>query len=296
MDLPHLLLTRDLESHGYSRGEARRRVRGLTRIAPGAYAGTDGLSLEQVHRLRIEGVLGRVTNVVASHTSAALLWALPLMDHHLQVVHISRTPERAGRPTSRPGYRMHSPVVPHEHIALAGRFLATDPLRTVLDCARLLDPDWGVAIADAALHAGLISSGDLAEAVEHLPRLPGVGRARRLATMSSPLSESPGESLLRLRLHRMCLEVREQVQIGTARVDFLVAGGVVVEFDGRAKYGLNGDPERSHWAEKIRNDGLSELGYEVVHVVWADLWDEPALERRVMAAVHRWRRRHGLTG
>ena len=296
MDLPALVIPRDLESLGYSRSEARTRLGQLTRIAPGSYARTEGLDPEQVHLLRTDAVLKRVTNVVASHASAALLWGLPLMDGHLHLVHVSRTTGRAGRPKSGTGYRMHSRAVPDERTMLAGRFPASDPLLTVLDCARLLDPDWGVVIADAALHADLITPGGLAEAAEHLPRQPGVGRGRRLPLVTSALSESPGESLLRLRLRRMGLDVREQVQIGAARVDFLVAGGVVVEFDGRAKYVLTGDPEHAHWAEKIRNDGLVERGHEVLHIIWADLWDEAALQRRVEAAIRRWRRRHGHAG
>jgi hypothetical protein len=296
VDLPALVIPRDLESRGYSRSEARKHLGQLTRIAPGSYARTEGLVPEQVHRLRTDAVLRRVTNVVVSHTSAALLWGLPLMDGHLHLVHVSRTTERVGRPKSGTGYRMHSRAVPDERTVWAGRFPASDPLLTVLDCARFLDPDWGVVIADAALHADLITPGDLAEAADHLPRQPGVGRARRLPLVTSALSESPGESLLRLRLRRMGLDVQEQVQIGAARVDLLVAGGVVVEFDGRAKYGLTGDREQAHWAEKIRNDRLVERGHEIVHVVWADLWDEVALRHRIETALRRWRRRHGRTG
>ena len=74
---------------------------------------------------------------------------------------------------------------------------------------------------------------------------------------------------------------------GHPRVDFLIDEWLVIEFDGRAKYSLDGDPERAHWEEKRRHDRLVEAGYEVIHVVWAELWDELALRRRINRALGR---------
>ncbi|MGB7979539.1 MAG: hypothetical protein WCF36_01960 [Candidatus Nanopelagicales bacterium] len=112
----------------------------------------------------------------------------------------------------------------------------------MLDCARLLDRDWGVAVADAALRLVLCTQANLAEATRNLPRQPGVARVRRLPHHVSRLSESPGESLLRMRLARMGLSPEEQVVIGSARVDFLIDDFLVIEFDGRAKYEVDGTP------------------------------------------------------
>ncbi|MGB7979540.1 MAG: hypothetical protein WCF36_01965 [Candidatus Nanopelagicales bacterium] len=79
----------------------------MTRIATGAYASTDGLVAEEVHQLRVEAVLNRLQNVVASHISAGILWGLPFPSAQLQSAHVSPTPMRRGRPKSGPGYRMH---------------------------------------------------------------------------------------------------------------------------------------------------------------------------------------------
>lgn len=66
------------------------------------------------------------------------------------------------------------------------------------------------------------------------------------------------------------------------RADFLVGTRVLVEFDGRSKYGMDGRrSEDVLWAEKLREDRLRALGYIVVRLVWADL-DRP---QRVMARV-----------
>ena len=74
---------------------------------------------------------------------------------------------------------------------------------------------------------------------------------------------------------------------GHPRVDFLIDEWLVIEFDGRAKYSLDGDPERAHWEEKRRHDRLVEAGYAVIHVVRAELWDEPALRRRINRVLRR---------
>jgi very-short-patch-repair endonuclease len=71
-----------------------------------------------------------------------------------------------------------------------------------------------------------------------------------------------------------------------ARADFLVGERVVVEFDGRAKYGMDGRrPEHDLWAEKRREDRIRELGYIVVRVVWADLDRPDEVVARVLAAL-----------
>lgn len=283
-----LIRTADLVAAGYSLREQRRAVAGMTRVAAGTYARTAAMSPEEVHRVRTEAVLGRVGRVAASYATAAVLWELPVRAGDLRDVHVSPTSARPARPSSRNGYVMRSPAVADEEIALRLGLPTTDALRTVLDCARLLDPDWGVVIGDAAVHRGLITLADLGRAAQEMHRLKGAGRARTLQARCSPLSESPGESLLRLRLQRMGVEPREQVSMpwveGSPRVDFLIDDWLVVEFDGQGKYAMKGDIARAHWEEKIRHDRLIEAGHDVVHVIWAHLWDEPRLRQRVQRA------------
>lgn len=294
VDLPPLVLRRDLTARGYTDRESRLTLAGLRRLAPGSYARADGLALEQMHILRTQAVVGRLRHVAASHVSAAVLWGLPMLAEHLARVHISPTQDRRGRPKSRDSYRMHSRAVAQTRLREVLTVPVSEPVLTVLDCARWLDLDWAVAVADAALHSNLLTTDDLVDAAQDLPRQPGVQRARHLPGLVSPLAESPGESLLRQRLVRMGFAIREQVAIGSARVDLVAEGGVIVEFDGRGKYQLRGDPEQAHWAEKRRHDALVDRGYEVVHVCWADLWDERTLEQRIRTALRRWQRRAGV--
>ncbi len=64
------------------------------------------------------------------------------------------------------------------------------------------------------------------------------------------------------------------------RVDFLVAGRVVVEFDGAVKY-AGAEGRDGLIAEKRREDRLRALGYEVVRLTWDDL----AHPERVLGAI-----------
>ena len=70
------------------------------------------------------------------------------------------------------------------------------------------------------------------------------------------------------------------------RVDFLVAGRVVVEFDGLLKYRGEDGPEVVV-AEKRREDRLRELGYEVVRVTWDELAHPERILARIRAALLR---------
>ena len=282
-----ILRYREIGEHGVSPHEFRRAVATLTAIAPGAYADLADLTAESAHLLRATAILDRLSGVAASHSTALALWGLPVLTAHLETVHVSPTIRRSGRPRSRPRYRMHATLVPDASLAERAGVPVTDPVRTVLDCARLWSADWGVVAADAALHRGLIDPLELAQGAREVRRLTGAARARAVPGLASGLSESPGESLLRMRLIRMGLSPAEQVVIGSARVDFLVDDELVIEFDGRAKYELNGDPAGAHWAEKQRNDGLSERGKSLVHVTWTELWDEPRLRRRINTALRR---------
>jgi very-short-patch-repair endonuclease len=150
-------------------------------------------------------------------------------------------------------------------------------------------------IADAALRADLVSLDVLREAAAKTCNAHGSSRARALATTCSELAESPGESLLRLRLRRMGLPAAEQVTLedvdGQPRVDFVIDGSLVIEFDGESKYTLGGDVAKAHWLEKQRQDRIAEAGYEVLRVTWAQLWDEPRLRARVTQALRRAERR-----
>ncbi|WP_153506186.1 PDDEXK family nuclease [Cumulibacter manganitolerans] len=144
--------------------------------------------------------------------------------------------------------------------------------------------DAGLVAADAAAHRGLIVVDDVVAASRAIGRCPGAARARGLADLIEPATESPGETLTRLIAHRGGVRLEPQAPITDrrgkviARVDFLLAAERrIVEFDGKVKYGSSGDL----YAEKQREDRLRALGYEVVRVVWGDLARPSEVLRRI---------------
>jgi very-short-patch-repair endonuclease len=69
------------------------------------------------------------------------------------------------------------------------------------------------------------------------------------------------------------------------RVDFFwPEHGVIAEFDGQVKY----NDRSSIVSEKLREDRLRELGYEVVRITWSEVLNEPAkVAQRIRAAMGR---------
>jgi very-short-patch-repair endonuclease len=157
----------------------------------------------------------------------------------------------------------------------------TSVARTVVDLARH-DRSDGLMAADAALREQLVDVTEVDDALAAARGWPGVRRARSVLVLASPLSESPLESLVRLRLHDAGFPAPElQVCIaGTPyRVDLLLAEHrLIIEADGRVKY--TGD---ELWAEKRRETRLRALGYRVERLLWEDVVQRwPETRRRLV--------------
>ena len=167
----------------------------------------------------------------------------------------------------------------------------------VLQVAALFGVEAGLVSADAALREGRATRAELDGALPVLGGSRGQLRAARTAELASALSESAGESRTRWVLLTLGLPLPEQqAQIVdgegafVARVDFLYRDRrVVVEFDGMLKY----DDPAALRQEKLREDRLRELGYEVVRLTWADLGDPRVVERKLTAAFARSAARRG---
>ena len=127
---------------------------------------------------------------------------------------------------------------------------------------------------------------DTAEILRAMAGRRGVARARKLLSLLSPASESPGESLTRYWLLRLGAP-EPQLQI---RVDdrgetwYLDLGWLVVmvevEYDGEGKYALSGD---ALFREKQRQDRLAALGRRTLRVTKRDLKSPHDLFARVLA-------------
>jgi very-short-patch-repair endonuclease len=171
-------------------------------------------------------------------------------------------------------------------------FRVTTLERTVLDCARILGLAQAAVIGDSALRQGA----DLArlhQQLEDSPLKRGSRRAERLLEALDARSESAGETRTRLLLRSFGLDaVVPQFEIHTSsglfRADFAdPASRVVIEFDGKGKYGDYKPADQVLLAERRRENALSEDGWTFLRLEWSQL-DRPAeLRRRVFATLAR---------
>jgi hypothetical protein len=170
--------------------------------------------------------------------------------------------------------------------------------RTVLDLCRTLPLEQAVAAGDCALGYGL-SIELLADSLVQLGRSPGVRQARRAIELMDWRSESPGESVSRVRIitdgvpaPEPQLVIRAPDGTFVARVDFgWKEQATVGEFDGKIKYGRLLKPgqhiEDVIAEEKKREDAIRDLGWKVVRWVWEDLYRPGVLRDRLHRAFAR---------
>ncbi len=220
-------------------------------------------------------------DLLLSHDSAAVVWGLPLLGRRPLRVHVS-----SDRPSGSTGLvRRHRIEDLPEGVWRDGA-LVTPVARTVVDVARRVTLACGVTAADAALARQLCTTEDLRTEVAALPpRSRGRARASLVTELADPRSESPGESLSRVRMFEFRLprpELQTAVHDGdgfVGRCDFeWLDRRAVGEFDGRAKYGRTyhdrpEDAAEALWREKQREDRLRRVRSGVARWTWADALD-----------------------
>lgn len=216
---------------------------------------------------------------VASMWSAALLHGLPVPYKREQDVSIH---QQTGRGRHYPDLRVRVAGLPPDHVTQVDGIPVTTAARTVVDLARRLPFIDAVVVADASLYLEVTTKDELLAVLDSCRRWPGVNRAREVVAFADGRAESPLESRSRVRLvHELGLPPPElNVWIpdadGTplARVDMLWRQyRTIGEADGAVKYGE--DEPASLFREKIREDALRDLRYEVVRWTWWDVEKTP---------------------
>lgn len=292
--------TSDATGVGVSRNQLRALVRAgdVANVAPRAYvlstAQHAATTPEARHRLTTLAVLRSFDGrVAASHHSSLALHGLPFWRVDETIVHVCRVAGRSSR--VRGTVHIHESVSRSDLVTFrATGAPSTKATLAVIGTAVVDGAEAGTVAADAALNRKLTTLEDLEQALGAMRHTPGLVAARQAVDLADPRCESVGETRTRLVLLALPSgprvlsqqEIRDGRGTLVARVDFLVGDQVVVEFDGRSKYGLGGRaPEDDLWAEKRREDDLRALGYIVVRVIWAQL-DRPQLVvERVMEAL-----------
>ena len=259
----------------------------ITRIRRAAYVLSEVYSPAQPserYRLEVRAVLRtRPAGDRLSHHSALALLGVAPFGTPPAVINIES--RRATRQKVRSG------VVTHPWSG--GDTWEAPNVRTVsppvacLQVAAAYGFEAGVCAVDSALREHLATTTQLVDALTIMPAL----RRRFLQSVLDAADAgagSVGESRLRIICVDAGFEVRSQVTIEdeagfVGRVDLLVDGLAILEFDGLMKY-AGQDGREALAAEKAREERLTRLGYEVVRVVWADLIDPVALVARIIRA------------
>lgn len=258
--LEHLVRSRrDLMLNGWTdRSIADAVHRGeLFHIRRGWYilaAERDGLWPEERHRAHVIAVARDASgNAVMSHTSAAVLWRLPLYRIGLERVHM--TTDAPVRISSARDVRRHVAPLRAGDISIIDGIRCTSLARTVFDLIRVLPLEAAVVLADAAerqmaerqwewdLDAVTSWRRAMTERLAEASGARGIRRARWVSEFADGRAQLPGESVSRLQLHRLGFAKPElQVPIdGPNGKQYFVDFGLddvesYGEFDGESKY------------------------------------------------------------
>lgn len=173
-------------------------------------------SPEAQHALRARSVSrGYRPPHAISHLSALAVHGLPLLNIEVDVVHLTLT--GPGCPRTLRGLRVH-PELPDSVARRRDLSRVVHPAVAIVQSAALAGITAGVAAADAALHSGQVTKGDLEVALRIARLGPGRADARAAVGLADGLSESPGESWARVLFVSLGLPVVEsQAQVRDTR-------------------------------------------------------------------------------
>lgn len=274
------------------RGEFER-IRPGVLVEPGALG---GLFPNERHVVLVRASATRLRQRdVLSHESACAVLGLPYVGTWPSKVHVSDPTTTHTRVTAwfvRHGVGHRPP--PPSHGGQSVR--ATSPGRTVVDIAASRPLLGALPVVDHFLRAEP-TAGEVLD-VESERLIAGRAKAALAIGMGSALSESPAESVCRVRFRQVGAPEPEQQHVfarhgeRAAVVDFwFPEQGVVVEVDGRSKYTdetmLDGRTTADvHWQEKRREDfirSFAEVRF-VVRLSWADLMDPDGIRTALRRA------------
>ena len=263
--------TEALVGHGISPDRIERAAREgrIERLRRGWYA-TDDAHPDVVAAVRVGGAL-----TCASALSALGVWTMP--DPRLHV----RVPRGSHRP-STDGIRVHwsdSGVSGFPMDSPAGS------LRALTGCADLRS---AVVAVDSVLNTRLLTLHEVQKVCA------GAGRGRVILERADGRAESGLETLARLALRRLRIDVIPQYRIaGVGRVDLLIGDRLVLELDGEAWHDFETD--------RARDRLLIARGYVVLRASYSQVFKEWAvLEAQIVELVrrreHLWRASHRALG
>ncbi len=265
----------------------------------GVYAdGGHDLDAEQRAWAAVLAVGGPDLRAAASGRTAARVWGLPLVDDDdpataglerlLDDVAVARRLPRQ-RWAGRELQPVRTALTSAELVRLPSGLWLTSPLRTLVDCAGLLQPDALVCALDAALHRGLVTPHDLQAARSARAGRAGARALEAGARAADGRAESPPETLARLLLRPALPGLEPQVEL------FDEAGRLLARFDlgdPEVRLAVECDGKLAHAgaamvAKDRRRDRRTEpYGWRTERVTWFELRREQAAVLRRVRDVH----------
>jgi hypothetical protein len=245
-------------------------------------------------RLRARAAMANLQRAwVASHDSAALELAMPLIRPQESLTHITRP----GYSTAwtRYGVKHHyARFLPGQTLVVDGRKVL-GPARTAVDLAREHGEMAGVAACDWALRNGT-SRAELIEAYLPMEHWTGVPDARSAVDLADPRAENLAESLGRMLVRELDIGTPDpqfpvEIETGVAWCDVRV-GNHMFEMDGFLKYVpkdqgglLVGSVQQVIWEEKKRERLIRAEGLGLSRILYEDYWGDrrEAAKRRLRA-------------
>jgi very-short-patch-repair endonuclease len=204
---------------------------------------------------------------VVSHLSAAQHWKLDVLTPPT-LPHVTLPPGRVRRRTGLPCVLHWADVPVLDDV--------TTPIRTVIDCVRILPFAEGLAITDSALRIGCVERDRLLATAQRL-RGPHHRRIQRVLALADGRSESVLESVLRALLIERGIEgfvpqVLVQGEGFSARLDL---GNPLL------RLGLEADGFEYHGSRRAlvrdcrRHVNLTICGWRVLRFSWEDIMYDP---------------------
>lgn len=242
------------------------------------------------HALRARAVvvgLGTQRPVALTHHSALAVMGIALhgVDDRVHLAHVG-----GGRGRTDTGVASHRPLAQGLTVEHDGLRLAR-PAVACLQVAAEFGGEAALVSADDALRRRLVRHEDLSAAMAEVRPGRWSREPAKMMALADSRVESAAESrarwafqVLGFRQPTPQVEIRGPDGALVGRVDFLYEDlRLVIEIDGMGKYEDAGDLR----AEKLREDRLRALGYEVVRLTWEDLSDPLVVRRKVLAGVAR---------
>jgi len=128
------------------------------------------------------------------------LLGLPVFGGHAQ--HVVLTVPPGEMLPARLGIAAHRAALPGDDVVELDGLRVTAPARTILDLAAELELDQVVAVADAALRCGAVTSAEFITRQRAATGRRGVRTARLATTLMDPRAASAPESIIRVRIVR----------------------------------------------------------------------------------------------